>query len=184
MIKKTCSIFLVIAITVLAGCSTFVENYKALYPENIPTYSSIEKSNGKQIFKNTVFYKEDFKQDGSLKTINDYNYAYESSPCTVLGDKYLEKGIEDRQYYNVEKDGKSFKFVCQFNNSKYTRDERRLYLVGTFIECKARTFDFNVSILEGDIKSLGKQCNPNKTIKTNFNIQMELTFNELFKKGS
>jgi len=180
---KSISLFLVL-FTLISGCSTFVNKYRSLYPEQEPSLQSVSNEYGQQIYKNTVYYKEDFKSDGTLKQISDYNYAFESSPCTVLGTKYLEKGINDRQYYNVEIYGKQFKFVCQFNNSKYTRDERRLYLVGTFEECKSRTFDFNVSIVNGETKYLGKQCNPNKTIKTKFNSQMELTFNELFKKGS
>ncbi len=184
MFKSIIVAILIASSTFLSGCSSFISNYAKLYPEQKPTFESISQSNGKQIYKNTVFYKEDFKSDGTLKNINDYNYALESSPCTVLENKYVEQGLYDRQYYIVKKDNKDFKFVCQFNNSKYTRDERRLYLVGSFEECKSRTFDYNVSILNGEIKSLGKQCNPNKTIKTKFNYEIEMSFNESYKKGS
>lgn len=181
MIYKIKTLFLICFLINLVGCSTFINDYKSLYPESMPTFDSISKSNGKQIYNNTVFYQADFKNDGTLKSFNDYNYAYESSPCTVLGDKYLIKGIDDKQFYELSVEGKNYQFVCQFNNSKYTRDERRLYLVGTFEECKSRTFDYNVSIVDKNLNQLGKQCNAGKILKTKYNLKIEEDYNKLHK---
>lgn len=180
MTHKIKSFFLICFLINLVGCSTFINDYKSLYPESIPNIESMSKSSGKQIYNNTVFYKSDFKSDGNLKSFNDYNYAYESSPCTALGDKYLIKGIEDKQYYEVSVKEKKYQFVCQFNNSKYTRDERRLYLVGTFEECKSRTFDYNVSIVDKNLNKLGKQCNSGKIFKTSYNLKIENDYNKSF----
>ena len=181
MIHKIKTLFLICFLINLVGCSTFINDYKSLYPESIPTIESISKSNGKQIYNNTVFYKSDFTSDGNLKSFNDYNYAYESSPCTVVGEQYLVKGIESNQYYEVEKNNQKYKFVCQFNNSKYTRDERRLYLVGTFEECKSRTFDYNVSITDKNLNNLGKQCNAGKILKTKHNLKVEEDYNKSYQ---
>lgn len=177
--------FILITLLIISGCTTdkFIKTFTPdnyYYSSNQPTIDSIKKThNNEQIYKKTSFFLKDFKENGELKSIYDYDFANEDAPCTVIGDDYKEKPIFKEEFYTV-KLGNSvpFTFECRPTNNKSSSNQFRLFMMSTYHECNSRNFDYNISTIPY-IRDYGKKCANGFKTKTNLKIEEE--YKEVFK---
>lgn len=177
-----------IAFFMLSGCSvdrlkkSFVpdSNY---FTDTTPTVESLSKTNHNvQIYRKTAFFPKDFKSNGELKSIYDYDFANEDAPCTVLGDTYHESPIFKEAYYTVKAgEAKSFVFQCRPTSDVVHARHFRLFMIGTYHECNSRRFDYSSSLLP-DLREYGSQCAMGFKTKTNTIIESE--YKDAFSKHS
>lgn len=137
----------------LSGC---VGGY---YSPTQPTHSSVVQHKG-QMFKGTYYSKQDYKEDGKLKTFSEYDFLYETAPCTVIGGAYKENQDTDT-VYSVKLDGYDLHFFCRDRNTSLNKNENRLVLIGSYADCKTRTWDYSKSVY-GMYKELARLCNYNR----------------------
>lgn len=162
--------------TLVSGCSTsalkksFTPDFN-YYTFDEPTIDSISKTkHNVQIYKNTVFYKTDFNEDGNLKSFYDYDFITEDSPCTLMGNSYIETSVFKEQNFNVKIGEKDFQFVCRPVNSIAHSRHFRLFMIGSYHECQSRRWDYSVSLIPY-YQKLGKLCA--NGFKTKANLQVE-----------
>lgn len=121
-----------LALALLSGCSAIQQG--DLYSSaTLPTAQTVAAAGGEQRFNATLFTAKDFKNDGAARSFNDYNFATESAPCTVLGDGY--KGAS---FYQVDKGGEQFLFSCRAVESGTSTPAMRLFLIGSSADCATR----------------------------------------------
>lgn len=177
-----------ISFLTISGCTTerlkraFVPDFN-YFTDTIPTIDSLSKtSHNVQIYRKTAFFPHDFKSNGDLKTIYDYDFANEDSPCTVLGDAYHESPIFQEAYYTVKAgDIKAFVFQCRPTNDRAHSNHFRLFMIGTYHECNSRSWDYGRSALP-DLREYGRQCSIK--YKTETNLLIESEYKEAFSKHS
>ena len=76
----------VLSLVGLTGCASPSPFGGGYYSKELPTLERVEKSPyGFVVHYDTSFFPGDFTSNGSLKSIDDYNYEVETAPCTVLG---------------------------------------------------------------------------------------------------
>ena len=175
----------IVSLFTISGCTSerlkkaFVPDFN-YFTDTIPTVKSLnETSHNIQIYRKTAFFQHDFKSNGELKNIYDYDFANEDAPCTVLGDVYYEYPIFKEAYYtvNVEKN-KSFVFHCRPTNDVAHTNHFRLFLIGTYHECNSRRWDYNVSLIPS-YQKLGQLCS--NGFKTKANLKIENDYNKALK---
>lgn len=95
----------------------------------------------------TVYYPTDYV-DGKLRGFSEYDFFKESAPCTAL---YLWKPspVFKSKLYIVGLNNKyNVVFECRDNGSSFSAKNFRLFLVGTPVECKSRTWLYSQSLIE------------------------------------
>jgi len=159
----------VFASTVLVGCAglKYDSNY---YTDVEPTPESISQTDAqRQIYKKTLYLPTDFKADGTLRTISEYDFSQETAPCTVIS-AYKERPVYRQEFFNVtaEKDGEKMEFLfeCRSRHSVGNQHEHRLFMVGSYEECSKRSWDYRGSVVPL-YQDLGKQCANGFETKTN-----------------
>lgn len=177
--KLNSYIITIIFSLILTGCSTeqlkrsFVPDFN-YFTDTTPTLESLKTTNNNsQIYRKTIFFERDFKSNGELKNIYDYDFTKEDAPCTVLGDIYHEAPVFKESFYSVKlKDNKEFIFHCRPNNETASATQFRLYLIGTYHDCNSRRWDYSKSSFS-NFQNYGKQCSTGFKTKTNKNIEKE-----------
>ncbi|MFK4135890.1 hypothetical protein ACI2KR_26945 [Pseudomonas luteola] len=132
---KGFSRFAVLALMALAvtACSTVGRNVPQ-FTDAQPTPETVNEYG--VIYKGSFITQKDFLADGSLKTLNDYDFTKESAPCTAIDPK-LEKVGGESVAYKVTRKGNEYIFICRGMTS-IDKNERRLFLAGTKYECLSR----------------------------------------------
>ena len=168
--KLTRILFTGIIISSIWGCSSFES------PQEVePTLSSVQSSKDSvQLYKRTAYLESDFKQDGTLRKFNEYDYSVESSPCTVLpGAKVRPKNQDVFYTLKTEKNGQNveFLFECRARLSSRPAAEHRLFLIGSYADCKTRAWNYKDSLMT-EYRQISNTCaNVGYTFKGNEEVE-------------
>lgn len=123
----------------------FITSLTALALSGCATKFDTDKIPSKGYVKDlTTYYQSDFVS-GKPKTISDYDFFYEDSPCSAMPSRKVPP-VYKEQVFEVElSSGHRVFFECRnsgLNNSSLTF---RLFLIGSRRECQSRTFDYTKS---------------------------------------
>lgn len=130
-LKNACAVAM---ITLISACSSVD------YANNQPSLSDFHNKDSVS-YQNTQYFKSDLKEGGTLKVFSDYNFEVESAPCTVLGIDYGTAQQNGEWEFDVNNNT----YVCKLSGG---RDKgRRLFLVGTELECTTGLSWLNGSLL-------------------------------------
>lgn len=140
-----------------SGCST-VQNHFASHVEKEPTLGSLKWStNESKIYLRTMYVQADFNADGTRRLFNEYDYRSETSPCTAFT-KYSPR----TNLFTVQHEKQYLTFECRPYFGYDQPDMRRLYLLGSSIDCEDRTWDYQVPVLDSGENAYA-MCNKKDT---------------------
>lgn len=148
--KTVMTLAVVASLSMMVGCSSMQQG-GLYFADAQPTVSTVAAAGGEQLYRDTVFTLKDFTTDGSARTFEQYNFASESAPCTVMGENFTGAGIEKTQkFYEVERGSEKFLFNCR-SQAGATYPTMRLYLIGSSADCAQR------GGVSGSMSSFAKQ---------------------------
>lgn len=141
-------------VVVLSGCAT---------PSGEPSLQDVmESSRGFVVYNKTGYFESDFRDGGILRTIKEYDYAVESSPCTVLGEVYVALQYNDGFYRVSDKEGRALIFQCR--RMSFDHKVNRLFLVGSAADCSTRTRNYGSTFFSGS-RHYAKFCSQKQPTK-------------------
>lgn len=158
---KIKSIFAVLAASILVtGCTSLRPDWN-YYTSVEPTLESMAQTDAKrQIHKKTLYIPSDFNEIGQLRTISEYDFSTETAPCTAIS-AYRERPIYQEEFFTMKtqrgSESMDFLFECRSYSSFGNRDEFRLFLIGSYEDCKRRTWEYKNSSIPF-YQEVGKQC--------------------------
>lgn len=148
-------ILLLTAGLVLSGCAS-INGY---YSGASPTLSSIARAGGAQIYQSSLFIPSDFTPRGKARAFADYNFITDSAPCAIAPG-YAPPHLAKDQFLVLTAEGLGeLAFTCRGPGAPFSAEKRRLYLVGSAAECRARTWDYTNSY-DPFYRKLAELCRP------------------------
>lgn len=142
--KKTLLLTSLSTFLFLQGCSSVVV-------EKEPTLNSIKWSiDAKKTYLRTMYVQSDFNISGEKRLFKDYDFRTETSPCTVM-QKYSPR----TNIYTMKSEKDHLSFECRSYFGSETPDQRRLYLLGSTVDCEDRPWDYQAPYINSLENVLG-----------------------------
>lgn len=130
-------LFALAVVSALAtGCASYPRD-----AEQPPTLASFQSGVKGVKYNGQTYYKSDFKPDGTLRSIAEYDFMSESAPCVVAGRTPGTKALGLAPVGNTK-----FTFHCR-EVIRPGSGEFRLLMVGTKYECKTRVNNYGGSAI-------------------------------------
>lgn len=139
-------------VLLLAGISAlFLQGCMSVHVEKEPTLNSIKWSvDSKKVYLRTLYVQSDFNVKGEKRTFKDYDFRTETAPCTVVQQYSPRTNI-----YTIKSNSDKLSFECRPYFGNETPDHRRLYLLGSSIDCEDRQWDYHAPFINSLENVLG-----------------------------